>query len=231
MLNDTLQSQRQMRRVVPAVVIVLGLLLLCAVVIQQAAAQDNGTLKPPFKLVYDGAAPPDQHGPVALPLGAPIIMSQIFNSTYNPSSDINTLGWHEATASGAVSQYTWGRVTTGPHPDTVWNMGHNPAGSPQLTPGTDNYTKSMQALLIYGPLNLTDYTQLVMTGTYWLDTAPGDYMGVAYSTDGTIFKEVWGQTSSNPSLSQSSTFYASLDEAARKPVVWIALAFDSSTLR
>ena len=229
MLNDTLQSQRQMRRVVPTIVVVLGLLLISAVLIQQVAAQDNGSLKPPFKLVHNGAAPSfNQHGPVALPIGAPIIMSQTFNSTYSPVSDLNTRGWHEATASGAISQYTWGRVTTGPHPDTVWNMGHNPSGSPQLTPGTDNYTKSMQALLIYGPLDLSDYTQLVMTGTYWLDTQPGDYMGVAYSTDGTTWNELYAQGASDPALSQTSTFYASLNQVARKPVVWIALTFVSN---
>ena len=228
-MTNTLQSHQRLRRLVPAAVIVLGLLLISAVVIQQVAAQDSGSLKPPFKLHRAQSAPSfDRHGPVALPLSAPIIMSQTFNSTYSPTVNLNQLGWHESYASGATSQYTWGRVTTAPLTNTAWSVGRNPAGFPLLNPATDTYTKGMQALLIYGPLNLSDYTQLVMTGTYWLDTAAGDYMGVAYSTDGTNWNELYAHSSSNPSLSQAHTFHASLNQIARKPLVWVALTFVSN---
>src|SRR5215468_5031095 len=103
MTNDTLQSQRRIRRVVPAMVILFGLLLVSAVLIQQVAAQDRGSLKPPFKLLRSETPQSfDQHGPVALPLGAPIIMSQTFDSTYNPVADLNQVGWHETYANGAT---------------------------------------------------------------------------------------------------------------------------------
>jgi hypothetical protein len=215
---------RPARRFIPAVVIVLGLLFISAVMIQQVAAQDNGGLKPPFKLNRSGSVPSfDQNGPVALPLNAPIIMSQTFNSTYTPIANLNQLGWHEAVASGATNAYTWRRVTTAPLTDTVWS-----AGSSSLSPVTGTYTNGQQSLLIYGPLNLSDYTQLVMTGTYWLDTAPGDYMGVAYSTDGINWDELYAHGAVDPSLAQAHIFYASLNQAARKPVVWIALTFVSN---
>jgi len=225
-MTSTVQLPRRLRRIVPAIVIVLGLLLISAVMIQQVAAQDSGQLKPPFKLNRSGSVSSfEPHGPVALPLNAPIIMSQTFNSTYNPIANLNQLGWHESYASGATSQYTWGRVTTAPLTDTVWSARHNPSGFPQLDPATNTYTNGQQALLIYGPLNLTDYTQLVMTGTYWLDTAAGDYFGMAYSTDGTNWNELYAQGMADPSLSITQTFYAGLNQLARKPVVWIALTF------
>jgi hypothetical protein len=228
-MSSTLHLQQRLRRVVPAVVIVLGLLVISAAMIQQVAAQDGGTLKPPFKLNRHGSVSSfDRRGPQALPLNAPIIMSQTFDSTYNPIANLNQVGWHESYASGATSQYTWGHVATAPLTDTVWSMRHNPSGLPQLDPATGTYTNGMQALLIYGPLNLSDYTQLVMTGTYWLDTAAGDYFGMAYSTDGTNWEELYAHSTADPSLSQSHVFHASLNQVARKPVVWIALTFVSN---
>src|SRR5512139_3298399 len=220
-MSSTLQLRRRLRRLVPALVIVLGLLLISAVMIQQAVAQDSGSLKPPFKLNRTGSVSSfDLHGPVALPLNKPIIMSQTFNSTYSPVADLSQRGWHESYIDGATSQYTWKYVGVAPLPNTVWS-----AGSSLQNPATGTYTRGMQALLIYGPLNLSEYSQLVMTGTYWLDTAPGDYFGMAYSTDGTNWNELYGQSGADPSLSQSHVFYASLNQVARKPVVWVALTF------
>lgn len=223
-MSSTQQLQRRPRRLVPVMVIVLGLLLISVVMIQQVVAQDSGSLKPPFKLNRNSSASSfDLPGPVSLPLAGPIIMSQTFNSTYAPIVDLNQLGWHESYASGATSQYTWKYVGTAPLPNTVWS-----AGSSLQNPATGTYTKGMQALLIYGPLNLTEYTQLVMTGTYWLDTAPGDYLGLAYSTDGTNWDELYAHSAADPGLTRSQIFYASLNQVARKPMVWIALTFVSN---
>ena len=92
-MTSTLQLQRRLRRIVPIVVIVVGLILISAVMIQQVAAQDSGVLKPPFRLNRHGSvASFDRLGPVALPLNAPIIMSQTFDSTYNPILNLTSTG-------------------------------------------------------------------------------------------------------------------------------------------
>jgi hypothetical protein len=220
-MSSTQQLQRRPRRLVPTIVIVLGLLLISAVMIQQVVAQDSGSLKPPFKLNRTGSAPSFQlQGTAALPLSAPIIMSGLSAAPIRLSAESARLA--RVLCQRRYHQYTWGRVTTAPLPDTVWSVGRNPTGFPLLNPATGTYTKGMQALLIYGPLDLSDYTQLIMTGTYRLDTAPGDYFGMAYSTDGTNWNELYAHGAADPGLTQPHTFYAILNQVARKPVVWIA---------
>ena len=223
-MTSTSQSQLRLRRLIPAVVIVIGLLLIGAVTIQQVTAQNSGGLKPPFKLVRTGTVTSfGPHGPATLPLSATIIMSQTFDNTYSPTPDLNQTGWHESYVAAAASHVTWKYVGTAPLANTVWS-----AGSSLLNPATGTYTNGQQALLIYGPLDLTDYYQLVMTGTYWLDTAPGDYFGLAYSTDGTQWNELYAESSADPSLSHAHTFYASLNQIARTSGVWVALTFVSN---
>ncbi len=221
-----LPSHRASRRR-PIVLLILGLALLSVFLFQQAQAQ-GPALKPPFKLIRaEHPRSLESHGPVALPLNAPIILSQTFDSTYTPVPQ-DQLGWHETVGISATIGYTWKRVTTGPHPDTVWSVGRNPSGYPLLNPATGTYTNGMEALLVYGPLNLSDYYQLVLTSTYWLDAQPGDYAGLAYSTDGTNFIELGAQSFSDPTLSNAHTAYAGLNVLAGKPVVWIAFTFVSN---
>lgn len=223
-----LPSRPVTRRRWPIVLMLLGLAVLSVLIFQRVEAQ-GPTLKPPFKLIR--AEQPrslDLHGPVALPLNAPIIISQTFDSTYAPVLNLSQPGWHEVVGSDATIGYTWKHVATGPLPDTVWSAGRNPSGYPLLDPATDTYTNGMEALLVYGPIDLSRYYQAVMTSTYWLDAKPGDYMGMAYSTDGTNFTELYGQSFSDPSLSNVHTAYAGLNMLAGKPAVWIAFTFVSN---
>ncbi len=222
-----LPSHRTTRRRRPIVLLILGLALLSVFLFQQAQAQEPA-LKPPFKLIRaEHPRSLEPHGPVALPLNAPIILSQTFDSTYTPVPQ-DQLGWHETVGISVTIRYTWKHVATGPLTDTVWSVGRNPGGYPPLDPATGTYTKGMEALLIYGPLNLSDYYQLVMTSTYWLDAQPGDYAGLAYSTDGTNFIELGAQSFSDPTLSNVHIAYAGLNALAGKPVVWIAFTFVSN---
>ena len=120
-MSSTLPVQQRLRRLVPVMIVVLVLLLIGAVLIQQAVAQDSSSLKPPFKLNRTGSVSSfETHGPLALPLSAPIIMSQTFNSAYNPTTTLSAVGWHESFASGAISQYTLKYAGTAPFTDTVW---------------------------------------------------------------------------------------------------------------
>ncbi len=211
--------------------VIPGLALFSAVIFQRAQAQ-GPTLKPPFKLIR--AEQPNSlepHGPVALPLDAPIVISQTFDSSYVPTLDPSVRGWHQLLGSDATANITWKRVTTGPHPDTVWSAGLNIAGT-DFNPATDTYTNGMEALLVYGPINLSDYYRLVMTSTYWLDTAItdplSDYLGVAYSTDGSNFTEISAQSASDPALSDTQTAFVNLNDVAGKSQVWIAFTFVSN---
>jgi len=186
-MTNTLPSQRRVRRVVPAVVIVLGLLLISAVVIQQVVAQDHGGLKPPFKLIRPASLPAPLSGVPPLPLNAPIVMSETFDSHFAFNYNVNdsSAPWHLVNASGVVdTSFTWGRVAGLPITDTLWNAATTPPGATPILAGQP-YTKNMQAYAIYGPLNMTDYTSAFISMTYALDTLDGDPFGAAYSTDGT----------------------------------------------
>ena len=206
--------QQPMRRVVPLAIIVVGLIVISALVIQQVSAQASRTLKPPFKLATADRST-QRPADILPPLDAPIVMSQTFDSSYQPVTNLAQLGWHELVGKDATSDYTWKYAGTVPFTDTVWAVGRNPSGSPLLNPATDTYTNGMEAVLVYGPLDMSDYSQAVFTMTYWLDTSPGDYVGVAVSTDGSNFTAANTESIADPTLATTSPFKVPLP-----PKVW-----------
>ncbi len=219
--------QQPLRRVVPIAIIVVGLILISALVIQQVSAQEARTLKPPFKLLQADRTPQGPEG-ILPPLDAPIIMSQTFNSNL-PAIGLDQLGWHALVGKDATFGYTWKYAGTEPFTDTVWAAGSNPSGGyPLLLPATDTYTNGMEALLVYGPLNMSDYGQAVFTMTYWLDTAPGDSVGVAVSIDGSNFTAVNNESIADPTLATTRTVTLNLSPyIVRQPVIWIAVYLKS----
>ena len=219
-----LPAQPVTRRRWPLVLLALGLALLSIFIFQRAEAQ-GPRLKPPFKLIRSEQQQRPQ-GPLAFPLGAPIILSQTFDSTYVPVIDPQALGWHQLIGEDAAN-ITWKRVTTGPLPDTAWSAGQNLVGS-DLDPATDTYTNNMKALLVYGPINLGDYYRLVLTTTMWADLRPDDYVGVAFSTDGSTFQEFYADSTADPALSLTRTLVVDVSPAAHQPVVWIGFSFTSN---
>jgi hypothetical protein len=197
-------------------------LALTGIVVFERALAEPPELKPPFKIVRDDARPFGLNGPEALPLNGAIIFSQTFNSSYVPVP-LNQKGWHEVSV--IPNQYTWARITGVPLTDTVWSAALNPAGKPPLT---ETYTNGMEAMLIYGPFSLSEYHQAVLTATYWLDTKPGDFLGLAYSTDGSNWVEPFYTGGTDPSLAEPQTAIANLSTLSGKPVVWIAFVFTSN---
>jgi hypothetical protein len=227
MTTTTLSSKHVSRPAAALALIGLGLLLISLFVFQPAAAQrEPAALKPPFKLIRDTHQQP-MYGLPPLPLSAPIIMTETFGSSYVPKTQLSEVGWHEEVGNTTVG-YTWARVTTGPHPDSEWQMGRNKFVSGSLTPGVDTYTNGMESLLIYGPVNMDDYNTIVMSATYWLDIQPGDYFGVAVSTDGSTFKALTAESSVDPSLSITRTAYFDLSKYSRQGIAWIAFYFTSN---
>ncbi len=103
----------------------------------------------------------------------------------------------------------------------------NPPGEILITPGTP-YTVNQNSLLIYGPVNLSDYGAVIISATYYLDVQDGDFFGVAYSTDGTNFTAVSAENGRDPGLSTKRVSYWQLPaNAARKNGVWLAFYFSS----
>jgi hypothetical protein len=233
-MTSTLQSQRRTRRVVPVLVIVAGLLLISAIMFQQVAAQSNSGLKPPFKLHQPAKLAAPLSGVPPLPLNAPIIMSQTFdssfvlNTSYNFNVSDTSAPWHLVNPSGVVdTSYTWGPISGAPLTDTLWNAATNPPGSTGIVAG-EPYTKNMQAYAIYGPINLEDYTSAFISMTYVLDTLDNDLFGVAFSTNGTDFTMPSATFGRDPSLSiKRTTYYVFPKEFVRQKQVWIALVFTS----
>ncbi|HZY41668.1 MAG TPA: hypothetical protein VFF59_06675, partial [Anaerolineae bacterium] len=177
------------RRLGAATLIGLALLLISITIFQPASAQRQPAgLKPPFKLIRT-----DKTGPLVslppLPLNAPIIISETFDSTYVTRSNFNTTDptkWHQVNFNGLFESYTWGRVGGAPITDTLWSATSNVPVSPTITAGSP-YTTNMNSLLIYGPINLSDYGSIVVSATYFLDMHAEDSYGLAYSLDGTHF--------------------------------------------
>lgn len=231
-MTSILQSPRRVRRLVPIGVIVVGLLLISAIMFQQVVAQDSGGLKPPFKLHRPARLAAPLGGVPPLPLSAPIVMSETFDSSFtarfNHNVNDTSKPWHLVNANGIIdSSYTWGRVAGVPLTDTLWNAATNSLGAPQLTAG-DPYTKNMQAYAVYGPLNMTDYTSAFISITYALDTLSGDYFGAAYSTNGTDFTWLGIADGRDPTLANKHTSYYPIPASVlRERQVWIALVFTS----
>ncbi len=246
-MTSTLQLPRRSRRLVPASVIVLGLLLISTVMIQQVAAQDSSGLKPPFRLIQPAHLMAPLGGVPPLPLSAPIVMSETFDSSfavnvrYNYDVTNANVPWHLVDDSGHVEHsFTWGRVdsaplsTTLPVTDTLWNAKTTPPSASAPLSAGQPYTKNMQAYAIYGPLNTLDYASAFVSVTYRMDVmeATGvfsdDLFGVAYSTNGTDFTWISAASGRDPSLSLKRTNYYPIPASAmHQRQVWIALVFTS----
>lgn len=206
-----------------------GFVAISIIFFQLALAQNTApTLKPPYHLNFATLANPSFILPNP-PLDGPIVVSETFDSSYSPTTTLSAPGWHQVTGTSAMNGYTWGRVISGTRHDSAWVANTALNGEPPLTPGIDVYTNGMQALLIYGPLDLSGDGLAVMTATYLLDSQPGDYFGVAISTDGTNFDAIAADTSADPLLGVTHSGLYNLKAYTRKSSVWIAFYFASNS--
>lgn len=221
--------QRLPRRVIPLAFIVVGLIVISALVIQQVSAQEARTLKPPFKLIQSDRSQHNPQGVSPLPLTAPIIVSETFGASFVPMPSLTGTGWHTVNFNGSLQGYSWGRVTnSGLMTDTAWiGQERFPTSLPALVPGQP-YTTNMNSLLIYGPVDLSNYGTIVVSATYYLDVQAEDSYGLAFSTDGTNFLAVSDEHGRDPTLSNRRTSHYTLPGAARQGTVWLAFYFNST---
>jgi hypothetical protein len=216
------------RRIIPIAVIVVGLIMISALVIQQVSAQEARTLKPPFKLIQTDRTRPLVSVP-PLPLDAPILISETFNSGFVPAPSLAGTGWHTVNFSGVLQGYSWGRVfNSGLMTDTAWIAQERfPTSLPEIGAGNP-YTTNMNSLLIYGPIDLSNYGAIVVSTTYFLDVLPEDSYGLAYSLDGTNFVAVSNEVGRDPTLGTQRTTNYSVPGAARQGNVWLTFYFTST---
>lgn len=206
-----------------------GFVAISIIFFQLALAQNNApALKPPYHLNLATPTTPSFILPDP-PLDGPIVVSETFDSSYSPTTTLSAPGWHQVTGTSAMNGYTWGRVISGTRQDSAWVAATALNGEPALIPSNDVYTNGMQALLIYGPLNLSEDASAVLTTTYLLDSPPGDYFGVAISTDGTNFDAIAAESSVDPILGVTHSGIYNLKAFTRKSSVWIAFYFASNS--
>jgi hypothetical protein len=221
--------QRPLRRIVPMAIIIVGLILISVLVIQQVSAQEERTLKPPFKLIKSDQTQSGQGTVVPPSLTAPILVSETFGANFVPAPSLTGTGWHTVNFNGTLQGYSWGRVSnSGLMTDTAWiGQERFPSSLPALVPGQP-YTTNMNSLLIYGPIDLSNYGSIVVNLTYYLDVDPEDSFGLAYSVDGTNFIAVSSETGRDPTLGTQRTANYSLASVARQNPVWLAFYFTSA---
>lgn len=99
-----------------------------------------------------------------------------------------------------------------------------PVTRPEIAPGTP-YTVNMNSLLIYGPINMSDYASAIVSATYFLDVHPEDAYGLAYSLNGTDFTRLTNEYGRDQTLStRRTTFYSLPSDVARQNAVWLAFS-------
>ncbi|HBQ27918.1 MAG TPA: hypothetical protein DD719_00550 [Desulfotomaculum sp.] len=88
-------------------------------------------------------------------------------------------------------KYTWGVDTFKPHSGSysAWCAGERLGGCPDLNPAASNYPNNMDALMVYGPFDLSDATTARMTFYHWTQTESDfyDYFYFGASSDGDSF--------------------------------------------
>lgn len=114
------------------------------------------------------AAPPQPQGWVTL-------LSEDFEGEFPHSP------WHIGRTG---DPYLWGRRSCNPHRGSysMWGGGGGSLGA--LTPCSGMYTTGYATTLSYGPLDLSECTDLRLNLAHWTWLGPGDTLGVGYSIDG-----------------------------------------------
>lgn len=94
--------------------------------------------------------------------------------------------WTPIDANGATGgDYEWGTVfyTHTSAPLSVWATGGGADGLTLVGNETYTYPDSVDSWLIYGPLDVQDVFAVEASFDWWLDSAPGDWLGWCLTTD------------------------------------------------
>lgn len=95
--------------------------------------------------------------------------------------------WEAIDANGSTGgDYTWGgdadyTYTSGPY--SVWATGGLTDGVGLVASDTYTYPDNADSWLIYGPLEVSDVFAVEASFDWWLDSAPGDWLGWCLTTE------------------------------------------------
>lgn len=95
-------------------------------------------------------------------------------------------GWTTFDANGAdAGDYEWGTgfYTYTSAPASVWGTGGGVDGLSLVASDTYSYPNKADSWLVYGPLDVEDVFAIEATFDWWLDSAPGDWLGWCLTTE------------------------------------------------
>jgi hypothetical protein len=121
-------------------------------------------------------------------LGWNVVLSETFEAGLNP------MIWTALDNNGLNhGEYYWGtRAYTNTTPGgtrSAWAIGAGEDGG-SLDPAVDGYPPNVDSWLIYGPVDLTEVVDGVVSFNYWLESDAGDEFGLFVSTNGTSYAGV-----------------------------------------
>ncbi len=172
-----------------AALIGLWALIIFATLGQQTAIAQSrvNDLKPPFNFVQ--ASEPEQPLIGLRPPGATVILTETFGPGFNPATQVTgTLPlWRRVVSPADTAGYHWYRVGDSPpvpFANSAWSAGINLPGKPPLSPGVSPYPAGQDTWLLYGPVDLHEYSYATLSFEYYLDATASDQMIWGVTTDG-----------------------------------------------
>lgn len=162
--------------------------------------------------------------PISLPAEVPgwsLVLSETFTTT------LDLTRWTAVDNNDTTAgEYYWGTdnfTVTGDVANTVaWAIRDGADGISVTV--SQGYTNSVESWLILGPLNMENANQAVVVFDYWLESAIGDFLGVATSINGIDYngKRLSGDISDWQSVSYS------LNDVVGESAVYIAFIFTTN---
>ncbi|MCB8944963.1 MAG: hypothetical protein H6658_14530 [Ardenticatenaceae bacterium] len=214
--------------VIPAIFVVM---VLAVISIWSPQTSVEADAPPPILPDFDGFAFSTQLENVKVLNQTPISVpheatgwSLVVSETFTTSLDAGM--WSAIDNDGDVNgEYYWatGIYSNTTVTDTIARAISGGANGISVTVA-QGYTDSVDSWLILGPVATTNANAAVVTFDYWFDAAPGDYFGVAVSTDGGLTYD--GERLNGGVAGWNSVSY-SLNDVVGETAVYIAFIFTS----
>lgn len=173
----------------------------------------------PFTAVLDEVTLSQDTVAIDLSAGWTVVLSETFETGLG-------FGWTVVDGDGFINgEYKWGpEAFTNPVSGTIsmWAVGSGLDGD-SLDVNSDGYPDNVDSWLVYGPVDMSNANDAILSFSYWLQTDGGDEFGIATSTNGTDFSGIQPQSNSSGWASASYDLSAQAGQSS----VYIAFVFTS----